>query len=142
MAKAVQKLNARRMRASADRVPITVVDSLPSFEREARKLFGKIELDDLIYHVAQFREMGEIIKSSGGLRKMRWSTDNNRGRSHGARIIYWYGDDNAPLYLIAVYPKSKKDKMSAAELKAARKLTETLKKQCAVNARRRKIRVV
>lgn len=73
---------------------------------------------------------------------MRWSTDNNRGKSHGARVLYWYGDDQSPLYLIAVYPKSKKANFSAAELKAARKLTAALKTQCAANMRRRRIRVV
>ncbi len=106
--------------------PITIVDAV-SFTREAEKIFSKDELEDLRDHIAQFRELGDVIKNTGGLRKIRWAAPNNRGKSHGARIIYLYGGDHMPVYLIACYAKSKKATLSGPEKKAARKLVSALK---------------
>jgi hypothetical protein len=125
----------------AGKVPITVADTA-SFTREAQKLFSDGELEDLRDHVSQFRELGKVIRDTGGLRKLRWATDNNRGKSHGARIIYYYGGEHMPLYLIAVYAKSRAVTLSGPEKKAATKLVAALKKRFEPENRRRNLRVV
>jgi hypothetical protein len=83
-----------------------------------------------------------LIEDTGGLRKLRWATDNNKGKSHGARIIYYYGGDHIPLYLIAVYEKSKRVTLSGPAKKAARKLIAEFKRQFDPRLRRQNLRVI
>lgn len=138
---AIKGLVAFRVSDDPARIPVAIAE-MPSFTREARALFDDAELEELRCHAALFRELGSVVRETGGLRKLRWATDNNKGKSHGARIIYYYGGDHMPLYLIAVYGKSKKVSLSAAERKAARKLVEALKRQYDPERRRRQLRVV
>jgi hypothetical protein len=44
-------------------------------------------------------------------------------------VIYYYGGDHMPLFMIAIYTKSEKSDMTKAELKAATKLTSALREQ-------------
>jgi hypothetical protein len=136
-----QEIAGFRVSDDPTKVPIAVAE-MPSFTREARKIFAEDELERLRNHAALFRELGPVMKDTGGLRKTRWATDNNKGKSHGARIIYYYGGDHMPLYLIAVYPKSKRAILGAAAKKAARKLVEALKRGYEPEARRRQLRLV
>lgn len=122
------KLASDPKAAEVGGIPMTVAETGP-FIREAEKIFSSGELDELRNHAAQFRELGTVIRETGGLRKLRWCTDNNKGKSHGARIIYYYGGDHMPLYLVAVYAKSKKVTFTGPEKKAARKLVEALKRE-------------
>jgi len=54
------------------------------------------------------------MQGTGGIRKLRWALEG-RGKSGGARIIYFYYDLNMPLYLLACYPKNKKISLTDAE---------------------------
>lgn len=126
----------------ATTVPMTVAETLP-FIRESEKIFSAEELDELRNHAAQFRELGRVIPDTGGLRKIRWSIEgNNKGKSHGARIIYFFGGDHMPLYLIAVYPKSKAVTLSGPAKKAAKKFVQELKAAHDPEQRRRNLRVI
>ena len=58
----------------------------------------------------------------------RWSA-LNKGKRSGARVIYYYGGDHMPIFMIAIYTKSEKSDMTKAELKAATKLTNVLREQ-------------
>ena len=124
-----------------EHIPITIV-SMDSFTKNALKLMGQDSLNAIIDHIAQLRQLGRIISGSGGLRKMRCAIAGNKGKSSGARIIYYYGGEHMPIYLIAIYPKGKNVSMSGAEKRAAKKLVEFIKRQHAVPLRRSKLRVV
>jgi hypothetical protein len=60
------------------------------------------------------------------VRKLRISIKGSSKRD-GGRTLYFYFDDDAPLYLLAVYPKSKKKNITQAEKAGLRKLTTALK---------------
>lgn len=139
---AAKKNAARRRHVWGEGVvPIEVVDSI-GFVSSSKRLFTEEELEEVRDHVSQFRELGAIIPDSGGLQKIRWPSNNNRGKSHGARVVYAYLGDHAPLYLIAAYAKSKKVDLTVAEKKAARKLMATLKREHGAQLRRTRIKVV
>ncbi|NJO33482.1 MAG: addiction module toxin RelE [Rhodospirillales bacterium] len=138
---ALEEPKSFRVSDDPKKIPVSVAE-MPSFTREAKKLFDAEELERLRDHAAMFRELGPVMRDTGGLRKLRWATDNNKGKSHGARIVYFYGGDHMPLYLIAVYPKSKKATLSGAEKKAAKKMVEALKRAYDPEQRRRSLRVV
>jgi hypothetical protein len=121
------KVKARASSASATKLKPLKVEETKPFTREARRLLSEEGLRQLRQEAAQFRELGSVIRESGGLRKMRWPLENNKGKSHGARIIYFYGGDHMPLYLVAFYSKATKKNLTAAEKKAGRKLVAELK---------------
>jgi mRNA-degrading endonuclease RelE of RelBE toxin-antitoxin system len=79
---------------------LTVVET-PQFLRRAEKLFTDKERARLVDYLAANPTVGDEIVGSGGLRKVRFAMEG-RGKSGGARVIYFFYSDNAPLYLITV----------------------------------------
>ena len=66
---------------------------------------------------------GDVIKGSGGLRKIRWRSAA-KGKRGGIRVIYyWYVADSEIFFLLA-YGKKEKADLSAKETKILRILVE------------------
>ncbi|MEX2437845.1 MAG: type II toxin-antitoxin system RelE/ParE family toxin, partial [Candidatus Babeliales bacterium] len=75
------------------------------------KLIQKL-ISDKEYHLLQLQlsvrpEYGDIIKGSGGIRKLRWAR-SGRGKRGGIRVIYYYLTEDEQIYMLYAYPKSKK----------------------------------
>lgn len=104
---------------------ITVVEVQP-FSSKADRLWTDAERLEFISFVAHNPEAGEVIAGSGGLRKVRWSRRGS-GKRGGVRVIYYFHDESMPLFLLTMYSKSRKDDLTAAELKAMRKLAIELR---------------
>ena len=52
-------------------------------------------------------EKGNLIQGTGGLRKIRWiDPRRGKGKRGGLRIIYFYDNAAAMIYLMAVYNKN------------------------------------
>ena len=66
---------------------------------------------------------GDLIRSSGGLRKLRWSAEG-RGKRGGLRIIYYWSANEHQIFMLSVYPKSKQENLTSAQLKALRQTIE------------------
>lgn len=49
-----------------------------------------------------------------------------RGKSGGARVIYYFHDERHPLFLLNIYVKNRQSNMSAAERKEVRRLLPLL----------------
>ena len=103
----------------------TVVE-LPEFRRAANRLLTEAEIGDLVYYLAQHPTVGDVIRGSGGVRKVRWAREG-RGKRGGARVVTFYTGADLPLFLITVYAKGEKDTLSGVEVGAMRKLTAVLK---------------
>ncbi len=65
----------------------------------------------------------DIIKGSGGIRKLRWA-GSGRGKRGGIRVIYYYFTKDEQIYMLYAYPKSKKDDLTADQLKQLKQLVE------------------
>ncbi len=61
-------------------------------------------------------EKGDIIKGSGGVRKIRWAI-NNKGKSGGIRVIYYWKDKASEMWLLTLYAKNEQDSIPAHILK-------------------------
>lgn len=70
-------------------------------------------------------ERGDIIKGGGGIRKLRYAAQG-RGKSGGVRVIYDWVKDNHQIYMLVVYPKSKKDDLTDQETAILRDLVKEL----------------
>lgn len=90
------------------------VVELPSYIRVANKLLHEDERDDLISYLAQHPLVGDLMEGTGGVRKLRWKR-GSQGKSSGVRIIYYYHDDNTPLYLLTLFAKGDKVNLTRAE---------------------------
>ena len=94
-------------------------------------LFGKLVYDylseeeyaDLQWHLATVPDAGDIIRGSGGIRKLRWSA-KGKGKRGGVRVIYYWHDDAGEIWLLTVYAKNEADTIPTNILKKIREQFE------------------
>ena len=68
---------------------------------------------------------GDLIQGTGGIRKLRW-TKENKGKSGGVRVIYYFHSNMMPLYLLAVFGKNEKATITAEEKNILSKAVKVL----------------
>jgi hypothetical protein len=107
--------------------PIGVVET-QTFQRQAEKIWDEEERMALIDHVARNPETGVVVPGTGGVRKMRWGRAGS-GKRGGARVIYFYFHEEAPLYLLLAYAKARAEDMSGDEKRAIAAAAAALKKR-------------
>ncbi len=95
----------------------------PIFTRRVLSL-----LTDDEYHLLQVSllirpDKGEIIEDSGGLRKLRWPLCG-RGKSRGARVIYYLSFRKETILMLFIYSKAEQDDLSPDQLKLLSRLVK------------------
>jgi hypothetical protein len=103
----------------------TVVETHP-FIRRAEKLLSQEERHELIEFLAFNPEAGDVIQGTGGVRKMRFAA-KGKGKSGGVRVIYYFMDEDAPIFALLVYGKNEQANLTADQKRAVRAIAETLK---------------
>ncbi len=88
----------------------------PVFTRALKRL-----IDDEAYRRLQIAlmlrpEQGAVIRGSGGLRKLRWSTLDT-GKRGGLRVIYYWAAEESVFYMLFVYCKTEQGDLTAAQVK-------------------------
>ena len=106
--------------------PMTVVET-EEFLRKSRPLMSESDRAALVTFVGANPEAGEIIRETGGVRKIRWALEGV-GKRGGARVIYYCHNERLPVFLLSAYAKSRKANLSQAERSAMRRLAMTLVK--------------
>lgn len=109
----------------------TIVE-LNEYLKRAERLLTAEDRTDIVSHLSFHPRAGALIRSAGGIRKLRWKREGS-GKSGGVRIIYYYHDDTIPLYLLTVFAKNERANVSRAERNELAKLSALLLQQ----ARRR-----
>jgi mRNA-degrading endonuclease RelE of RelBE toxin-antitoxin system len=104
---------------SVRRVPMTVIE-IPDFIMAAERLIDDAEREELVAFVATNPEAGDVVPETGGVRKLRWGL-SGRGKRGGARVIYYYHDEQVPILMLDMYPKNAKANLTKAERNAMRK---------------------
>ena len=92
----------------------TVIE-LPSFIRSCEGLLAEHEVKSLIDFLARHPTEGDVIASSGGLRKLRWARAG-AGKRGGARVIYYHVAKDSMLYLLLVYAKAAQEHLAPEQL--------------------------
>jgi hypothetical protein len=103
-----------------DEPPHTVVE-LPEFVAFAERNLTEEERAAIIVHLALHPQDGDLIKGTGGLRKIRWAA-KGKGKSGGVRIIHYYYSDDIPIFIITGFAKNKMENISPAARNIYRKL--------------------
>jgi hypothetical protein len=74
------------------------------------------EYGQLQSFLADYPGAGKIIRSSGGIRKLRWA-GSGRGKRGGLRIIYFWWVTTDRISMLMVYPKSERDDLTPGQLR-------------------------
>jgi hypothetical protein len=57
-------------------------------------------------------EAGQIVRGSGGVRKVRWAI-TGKGKSGGVRVIYYFKKQDDEIWLLTIYSKSEVESIPA-----------------------------
>ena len=92
------------------------------FIRYASEVWSEPERQEFISFIAANPLVGDLIRASGGCRKVRWSRAGV-GKRGGARVIYFVAPDET-VWLLIVYTKAKFDNLPTSFLVELRKGVE------------------
>ena len=102
------------------------VAETPTFTRQADAILTPEEKDDVINLLAASPQIGDEIPGTGGVRKVRVGA-KGKGKSKGARVIYYWYSEDAPVYALLAYPKNVKIDLSTDEKKAVAAFARAIK---------------
>lgn len=94
------------------------------FTRQAADHLSDEELNALQWALMADPECGDLIRGSGGLRKLRWA-GTGRGKRGGLRIIYYWHVPGDIILLLLAYPKNEQADLTAAQVKVLKSIIET-----------------
>jgi len=104
---------------------LITISETHSFQKESQKILGEHEVDKLKDFLSLNPQSGDIIPGLRGVRKIRWQV-NQKGKSGGARIIYFFYNANMPVFLLDIYKKSEKGDLSSKEKKVLNNMVDEL----------------
>jgi mRNA-degrading endonuclease RelE of RelBE toxin-antitoxin system len=87
----------------------------PIFTKRVKEI-----LSDKEYRLCQIKLLedpgaGNIIKGSGGIRKIRWS-GSGRGKRGGSRILYYWYNTQGVLLMLFIFKKNESDDLTKSQL--------------------------
>ena len=97
----------------------------PTFTRLLTDLLSDEEYRALQNVLVENPARGDILKGGGGIRKLRHALPG-RGKSGGVRAIYYWIKDDHQIYMLLIYPKSKRDTLTDQETALLRELVKDL----------------
>ena len=87
------------------------------------RLVGDYLSDDeygaLQWALAKDPEAGDLVKGTGGVRKVRWSVAG-RGKRGGVRVIYYARTHLGEIWMLTIYAKNVAESISANVLRQIR----------------------
>ncbi|EHL32376.1 type II toxin-antitoxin system RelE/ParE family toxin [Legionella drancourtii] len=110
---------------------ITIIE-FAGFLSQVGNSISPDERDEFITYIANNPEVGDIIPGTGGVRKVRWGS-KDKGKSGGVRVIYYFYNESAPIFLLTVYGKGEKENLSPEQKKQISALAQVLKAECKLN---------
>ena len=97
----------------------------PTFTRLLASLLTDDEYRALQNVLVENPARGDLIPGGGGIRKLRHALPG-RGKSGGVRAIYYWIRDDHQIYMLLIYPKSKKDNLTDQETAVLREFVKEL----------------
>jgi hypothetical protein len=90
------------------------IAELPAYRSYAEKHLSEEERQAIIDYLAEHPKAGDVMRGTGGVRKLRWGK-GSRGKSGGVRVIYYFHDERLPLYLLTLFAKNEQSNLTAEE---------------------------
>ena len=86
------------------------------FTRVIDEYLSDDEFAALQTYLAIHPESGDVVRGSGGVRKLRWSAPG-RGKRGGIRVIYYLKLKRGEIWLLTAYAKNVRDSIPGPVLK-------------------------
>lgn len=102
----------------------TVVETI-TYLRAAETIYCEADRDAIVQTIAADPESGVLMAGTGGYRKLRFARPG-MGKRGGARIVYLYGGEDFPIFLITVYTKTEKGNLSKAERNGLARMAKSI----------------
>lgn len=108
-----------------DTILQTVVET-PEYIKQSSSCMDEESRKGFIDYIACNPTTGELIQGTGGARKIRWTSCAHQGKRGGARIIYYYHDQNIPIFLFTAYAKNQKANITKDDCNLLRKIIKQI----------------
>ena len=100
--------------------PLFTVVETRIFTRLWPDYWNTDELDEFVSWLVRNARTGDVIKGSGGCRKVRWARPG-MGKRGGVRVIYYIRPDEEVIYLLLIYAKNVRDGIDVVTLNRIRR---------------------
>lgn len=104
---------------------LNTIAELPAYRAVAEKHLSDEERQAIIAYLAEYPKAGDVMRGTGGVRKLRWGK-GGRGKSGGVRVIYYFHDERLPLYLLTLFAKNEQANLTMKERNLLATLVDTL----------------
>ena len=81
------------------------------------------EYSELQGYLCEHPDAGDMVKGSGGVRKLRWSRSGT-GKSGGVRVCYYMRTQAGQVLMLVIYTKSAKASIPGYILKSIKEVME------------------
>jgi hypothetical protein len=88
----------------------------PIFTRRVQQYMDDEEYGEMQAFLTLRPAAGNVIKGTGGMRKLRWA-GSGRGKRGGLRVIYYWWVAKDRISMLLAYPKNEQDDLTANQLK-------------------------
>jgi len=92
----------------------------------SRMVYDYLSEEDYIalqQHLLEHPEAGDMVRDSGGVRKLRWARAGS-GKSGGVRVCYYTRNRAGQILLLVIYAKSVRDSIAGPVLKQIKELLD------------------
>lgn len=98
---------------------------LPSFERLREEYLDDQAFKDLQEELLKDPNAGDVIKDTGGLRKLRFvDKRRSKGKRSGLRVIYYWRSADDQFWLFMVYDKDEASDLTDKQRKTLKNVLE------------------
>lgn len=93
------------------------------FTRQVLERLTDDEYRQLQLALANHPKSGDLIRGSGGLRKLRWALPG-KGKRGGVRVIYYWAVEQKQIVLLFMFAKNERADLTPAQVKVLRTIIE------------------
>lgn len=93
------------------------------FTRRCPDYLTEDELREFQRYLLETPDAGNVVKSSGGIRKVRWKLKGS-GKRGGLRIVYYWHMIDSHIYLLFIYQKNEFEDLTKDEYTLLKKVVE------------------
>jgi mRNA-degrading endonuclease RelE of RelBE toxin-antitoxin system len=88
----------------------------PIFTKRVDRVLEEESYRLLQVHLLHRPDAGDMIRGSGGIRKIRWASSGS-GKRGGARVIYYWAVKKETVLMLFVFEKSERDDLTPDQVK-------------------------
>ena len=103
-----------------------VIETL-AFTRRVMALMSDDEYTAMQWFLRFKPDAGDIIRRTGGARKVRWRK-KGQGKRGGLRVIYFNHVEKDTLWMLALYEKKEKEDLSKSDKEVIKQLIQEITK--------------